>query len=557
MDGYRAFLRGGHHLGLLLQSADDAVYGVEEVLLLHALLAVARCYESRLVADIGNVGTRESRSLACQHLHIHTGIPLDRTEMHLEYRLALVEVRQVNADLPVETTGSEQCLVEHVGTVCGSQHYDSAVGAETVHLGEQCVEGALPLVVAAHRRVLAARTSHGIDFVDEYDAGSLLLGLAEEVADAACAHTYEHLHEVGTAHGEERYAGLAGHCLGKQRLTGSRRTDEEGACGYLAAQLGVFLRILQEVYDFLHLLLGAFLSGYVLEGYRVLVFLLVVNFRLALAYAEDAGASAATHPAHQEYPDGKEEDDRSYGLQDIHQYAALVALIAQSALEYALRTGCVDKALQFVHTAILYLHERVGAHLFGAGIEHRADVVRLYEHLELAVVFVHDDALGIALSHISLEVGVGQLFAGAATGGVASHDEGNYQSDDAETVNPTHVELGHLVVVFIVVAEIIVRIHVSSIEFPPYIIYRAARHFLMRTPVVTLQSCLLSVCVDVGNYRYLGILPEVFQIVVFAHFRQEDMHHHVGIVHCHPLRVCQSGNLYRLLSSLYACRLLH
>ena len=35
-----ALLVVGHHLGLLLQSADDTVYSIEEVLLAHALLVM-------------------------------------------------------------------------------------------------------------------------------------------------------------------------------------------------------------------------------------------------------------------------------------------------------------------------------------------------------------------------------------------------------------------------------------------------------------------------------------------------------------------------------------
>ena len=73
-------------------------------------------------------------------------------------------------------------------------------GAESVHLGEQCVERVFALVVASHGRILAACSSHGVDFVDEDDAWSLLLGLAEEVAHAACAYADEHFHEVGAAH---------------------------------------------------------------------------------------------------------------------------------------------------------------------------------------------------------------------------------------------------------------------------------------------------------------------------------------------------------------------
>ena len=55
----------------------------------------------------------------------------------------------------------------------------------------------------------AAGTADRVDLVDEHDAGRVLLGLLEHVADTACADTHEHLDEVGARDGEERHARLA------------------------------------------------------------------------------------------------------------------------------------------------------------------------------------------------------------------------------------------------------------------------------------------------------------------------------------------------------------
>src|SRR6266700_1843511 len=49
-------------------------------------------------------------------------------------------------------------------------------------------------------RLVAA---NGVDFVDEYDAGCVLLGLLEHVAHAARTDAHEHLDEVGARDGEE------------------------------------------------------------------------------------------------------------------------------------------------------------------------------------------------------------------------------------------------------------------------------------------------------------------------------------------------------------------
>ena len=53
----------GHNLGALFEAADDAVDSVVEVLLLDCNLVVACSNECRLVAHVGDVGSRETWSL--------------------------------------------------------------------------------------------------------------------------------------------------------------------------------------------------------------------------------------------------------------------------------------------------------------------------------------------------------------------------------------------------------------------------------------------------------------------------------------------------------------
>lgn len=96
MDGNGTFLLGGHHLCLLLKSSDDTVNGIKEVLTRHFLFIMARRYQRSLIADIGDVSTREARSLTCQKVDIQTLIVLQRTEMDHEDSLSLREVRQVD-----------------------------------------------------------------------------------------------------------------------------------------------------------------------------------------------------------------------------------------------------------------------------------------------------------------------------------------------------------------------------------------------------------------------------------------------------------------------------
>lgn len=102
--------------------------------------------------------------------------------MHFEDSHAVIEVGKLDINLTVETSGTHESLVENIGAVGGGKDNHAAVGAETVHLGEQLVECVLTLVVGTHIRVLAACASHGVNLVDKYDTGGFFLGLTEEVA---------------------------------------------------------------------------------------------------------------------------------------------------------------------------------------------------------------------------------------------------------------------------------------------------------------------------------------------------------------------------------------
>ena len=164
----------------------------------------------------------------------------------------------------VETAGAQQRGIEHIGAVGGGDKNHAVVGFEAVHLDEQLVQGLLALVVSA-AEAGAAMAADRVDFVDEDDAGSVLLALLEEVADAACADADEHLDKIGTGDGEERHVGFAGHGTGEQGLAGSRRSDEKHALGDASAELLELLRLAQVLDDLLQLFLGFVDAGHILK----------------------------------------------------------------------------------------------------------------------------------------------------------------------------------------------------------------------------------------------------------------------------------------------------
>ena len=102
--------------------------------------------------------------------------------------------------LTVETSRSQERLVQNVGAVSCSKYYDTAIRTKAVHLGQQLVERILSFVVRTHAWVLATGTTHCVNLVNEYYTWRLLLRLLEQIPHTACAYADEHLHKVGTRH---------------------------------------------------------------------------------------------------------------------------------------------------------------------------------------------------------------------------------------------------------------------------------------------------------------------------------------------------------------------
>ena len=198
VDRDAASLLGCSNLGSFLKTANDSVDSVHEIYFLHKFLSVAGSDKSRLVADISDVGTRESRRLTGEEVGIDRLVDLDRAQVYAEDLLAFVEVGQLYMDLAIETASAEERLVKDIGAVGSGQDNDATVGAETIHLGQQLVERVLALVVAVHARVTSAGTTHGVYLINKDDTRCFLFSLAEKIAYARSADAYEHLHEIGT-----------------------------------------------------------------------------------------------------------------------------------------------------------------------------------------------------------------------------------------------------------------------------------------------------------------------------------------------------------------------
>ena len=261
------------------------------------------------------------------------GLPGERVEVDvlgerlaagvdLEDVLAALAVGTVDDDLAVEAARPQQGGIEDVGPVGGGDQDDVVLHLEAVHLDEQLVQGLLALVVAA-AHAGAAVAADGVDLVHEDDAGGVLLGLLEEVADAGGADADEHLDEVGAGDREEGDPGLTGDGAGEQRLAGAGRAVEQHALRDAGAERLELLRVLEELLDLVELLHGLVGSGDVPEGDLGGVHRHPLGARLAEAHHPRA---AALHLVHQEDPEGEEEQEGQDVGEEREQARAALAL---------------------------------------------------------------------------------------------------------------------------------------------------------------------------------------------------------------------------------------
>ena len=92
------------------------------------------------------------------------------------------------------------------------------------HLGEQGVEGLLPLVAA-----VVALFADGVDLVKENDRASGLARRLKQRAHAAGAHAHVHLHKVRAVDRKKRHPRLARQGAGHERLARAGRSVEHHA----------------------------------------------------------------------------------------------------------------------------------------------------------------------------------------------------------------------------------------------------------------------------------------------------------------------------------------
>ena len=219
--------------------------------------------------------------------------------------LAPLEIRGFNRDLTVKTSRTQQRRVKNIGSVrCRDEDQIRGI-IKAIHLNQELVESLVAFIGAAAIPRTAVATN-GVDFIDEDDRGSNLLGARNQVAHARGANTDVHFEKLGTGNGEEGGIGLSCNCLCQQSLTRSGRTVKQDASGNAGSNLVELFGGNQEFANFFEFFDGLIFTRDIREGD---IWTLLVKF-LRAALAEGTHHPPAANSAHEEPEEAHDDEQR-------------------------------------------------------------------------------------------------------------------------------------------------------------------------------------------------------------------------------------------------------
>ena len=368
------------------------------------------CITDLVVADLGEFATgSQDGSLIQQVGQISTGVAGGPTRHFVQVnvlgqRLAAgVDIEDlettgvigpVHGDLSIETTGAHQRSIQDVRTVGRRDDDDAGVALETIHLRQELVEGLFPFIVTA-TEASATLTADSIDLVNEDDAGSVFLGLFEQVTNTTGTDAHEHLDELRAGDREEGDTRLTCNGLGEQGLTGAWRAHQQHTLGDLGSNGREAIRILEEVDDLGEFELGAFNAGNIAEGDLGGRLHLHPGLALAELHGGVTTAAALGTAEEEEQPTQQQqrEDQASSGLLPGRSLTGGLHGDINIVLRQQTQQLLVGSQVHLGAAAVVF-HHLSGAPI--RGDQHATDLVVLNRFNEIAVAHGPRFLLGVA-----------------------------------------------------------------------------------------------------------------------------------------------------------------
>ncbi len=281
---------------------------------LDPVLVPAGREDGGLIEQVLQVRPAEAGRAAGHLLQIHIVGEGFVAGVNLEDLQPILQGGQLDGDATVEAAGPQQSGIQNIRAI-GRRHHDHVlVGLETVQLGEQLVQGVLPLVLApgdAH----APLVPYGVELVDEDDGRSHLLRIRKQTAHPRGAHADKQFDEIGARDAHERHIRLSRHGPRQQGLAGPRRPYQENTLGGLPAQPLNAGRIAEVLDDLLQLDLGAVGPGHVLKRRPFLP--AFIQMGPTAHKREDPLRASQSSPPQQKGAEADEDEKRQHARQNL------------------------------------------------------------------------------------------------------------------------------------------------------------------------------------------------------------------------------------------------
>src|SRR5579883_2554712 len=229
MIGRDGFLPLADNATLARGSGYDAINGFFKLAHADSAFIASRRQDSSFVQQISEVSAGEAGSLLGKRVQRDVRFQWLAFHMHLEDRNASANIGPI----------------KHVGAVRRCDHDHIGVRVKAIHLDKDLVQRLLAFVVGAAQPG-STLTANRINLIDEDDAGAIAFSLLEEVAHAARANADEHLHKFRAANAEEWHPCFPCDCARDQRLSCSRRANEQQALRNASAESGELFGIFEE-----------------------------------------------------------------------------------------------------------------------------------------------------------------------------------------------------------------------------------------------------------------------------------------------------------------------
>ena len=162
--------------------AHNFLHGCVEICLRDAATLLTESTDTSLVTDsaaVRSVGAVERKRNAVQ---VDTTLDVHLARVDAEDLRARLGAWMRQFDAPVNATGAQQCVVEHIDAVRRHDELYLRVGLKAVKLRKQLQHCALHFALGA-ATLIAALSADAIGLVDEDDAGLVLLCHLEQLTN--------------------------------------------------------------------------------------------------------------------------------------------------------------------------------------------------------------------------------------------------------------------------------------------------------------------------------------------------------------------------------------